>query len=84
MRRDAMAGHVTPEEVQALVVEGWRSSEDGLYLRFRGRTGEFRLQSRCGRCHWLVHEHLLQGDHRLQVTCHACREHFAFQFAPAT
>lgn len=79
-----MAGHVTPAEAQALVVVGWRSSEDGLFLRFRGRAEEFRLQSQCGRCHWLVHEHGAGGDRRLLVTCHACREHYALALEPAS
>lgn len=69
---------VSPGEVSGHVVLGWRASEEGLFLRFRDRPGEVRLQSACGRCHWLVHEHLGPEGPQLLVTCHACREHYAF------
>jgi len=55
-----------------MVIQAWRSAEDGLRLRVLGSDEEVRLQCRCGRCHWIVREQFAGGHVSLLVTCHSC------------
>jgi hypothetical protein len=56
----------------AMVVLGWKATEDGLLLRFRGETQDVRVICRCGRRHWLVHEIDSEKGATLVLTCHHC------------
>lgn len=73
-----MVREIPCDAAQSLVLVGWRSAEDGLFLRARGEADEARLQCRCGRCHWIVHEHVDAAGGRLLVTCHNCGTRAAF------
>lgn len=73
-----MVRDVPFEESLGFVVKGWRSTEEGLFLRVRGHQEEVRLISRCGRCHWIVHEQFRGGGPKLVVTCHACNEQMTY------
>ena len=55
-----------------IVVQRWRSTEDGLFLRARGQSEDVRLVCRCGRSHWIVREQFAVGSASLIVTCHTC------------
>ncbi len=65
-----MVRDVRVEAATGIVVQGWRSSEDGLFLRARGQSDEVRLVCRCGRSHWIVREQFAPGRAFLIVTCH--------------
>lgn len=65
-------------ESLGLVVKEWRSTDEGLFLKVRGHQEEVRLVSRCGRCHWIVHEKFGAGGPKLVVTCHACNEQMTY------
>ncbi len=67
-----MVHEVRIEAAPGIVVRGWRSGEDGLFLRARGQTDEVRLVCRCGRSHWIVREAFAGGKVTLIVTCHTC------------
>lgn len=73
-----MVRDVPFEESLGFVVKGWRSTDEGLFLRVRGHQEEVRLVSRCGRCHWIVHEQYRSGGPKLVVTCHACNEQMTY------
>ncbi len=68
------------EESLGLVVKSWRSTEEGLFLKVRGHQEEIRLVSRCGRCHWIVHEHYHAGGPKLDVSCHGCGERMTYAY----
>ena len=55
-----------------MVVQRWRSTEDGLFLRACGQPEEVRLVCRCGRSHWIVREQYAIGSASLLVMCHTC------------
>ena len=55
-----------------IIVLGWKSGGEGLFLRVRGQNEELRLVCRCGRSHWLVRELFSSGVASLSVTCHSC------------
>jgi hypothetical protein len=59
-------------ETRGMVVGSWRVTEAGLVLRVSDGPEEFRLQCICGRCHWIVREHVDGDVTRLLVTCHSC------------
>ena len=67
-----MARDVRIEAARRIVVQGWRTGEDGLFLRARGQHEEVRLVCRCGRSHWIVREQFVSGNVSLVVTCHTC------------
>ena len=73
-----MVRDVPIEESQGLVVRGWRATEEGVFLRVRGHQEEVRLVSKCGRCHWIVHERYRADGPKLVVTCHGCGEQMAY------
>ena len=73
-----MVRDVRIEDSLGLVVKGWRSSDEGLFLRVRGHQEEVRLVSRCGRCHWIVHEQYRADGPKLVVSCHACGERMTY------
>ena len=73
-----MVRDVPIEESLGLVVKGWRSTDEGLFLRVQGHQEEVRLVSRCGRCHWIVREQVRAGGRKLVVTCHACNEQMTY------
>lgn len=75
-----MVRDVPIEESLGLVVKGWRSTDEGLFLRVQGHQEEIRLISRCGRCHWIVHEQYRAGGPKLVVTCHGCNEQMTYAF----
>jgi hypothetical protein len=55
-----------------IVVQGWRSTEDGLFLLARGQLEEVRLVCVCGRSHWIIREQFALGSASLILTCHTC------------
>ena len=63
---------VRVDAVPGIVVQRWRSTEDGLFLRARGQPDEVRLVCVCGRSHWIVRERFGEGTASLLVTCHTC------------
>ncbi|OLD90327.1 hypothetical protein AUG86_03450 [Euryarchaeota archaeon 13_1_20CM_4_64_14] len=63
---------VRVDAVPGIVVQRWRSTEDGLFLRARGQPDEVRLVCVCGRSHWIVRERFGDGTASLLVTCHTC------------
>ena len=63
---------VRVDAVPGVVVQRWRSTEDGLFLRARGQPDEVRLVCVCGRSHWIVRERFGDGTASLLVTCHTC------------
>ncbi len=73
-----MARDVPFEDSLGFVIKAWRSTDEGLFLRVRGHQEEVRLVSRCGRCHWIVHEQYRSGGPKLVVTCHACGEQMTY------
>jgi RNase P subunit RPR2 len=73
-----MVRDVPLTESLGLVVQHWRSTDEGLFLKVRGHQEEVRLVSRCGRCHWIVHEKYLSGGAKLLVTCHGCGEQMTY------
>ncbi len=73
-----MVHDVRIEDSLGLVVRGWRTTDEGLFLRVRGHQDEVRLVSRCGRCHWIVHEQYRAAGPKLVVTCHACNEQMTY------
>ncbi len=75
-----MTRDVPFEESLGFVVKAWRSTDEGLFLRVRGHQEEVRLVSRCGRCHWIVHEKYQPAGPKLVVTCHACGEQMTYAY----
>ena len=73
-----MVRDVPIAESLGFVVKAWRSTDEGLFLKVRGHQEEIRLQSRCGRCHWIVHEQYRSGGPKLVVTCHGCGEQMTY------
>ena len=67
-----MVRDIRIEAAEGIVVRGWRSGEDGLFLRVRGQGDEVRLVCRCGRSHWIVREQVAPGRASLIVTCRTC------------
>src|SRR2546428_10506989 len=55
-----------------IVVQGWRSAEDGLFLRARGQPEEVRLVCVCRRRHWIVREQFAVESASLILTGHNC------------
>ena len=80
-----MVRDVPIEESLGFVVRAWKSTDEGLFLKVRGHQDEVRIVSRCGRCHWIVHEQFRSGGPKLVATCHACGEQmiYAFEGGPA-
>ncbi len=68
------------EESLGLVVKGWRSTDEGLFLKVRGHQEEVRLVSRCGRYHWIVHEKYRADGPKLIVSCHGCGEQMTYAY----
>jgi RNase P subunit RPR2 len=66
------AREVRIDAVPGIVVQRWRSSEDGLFLRVRGQDAELRLVCSCGRRHWIVRENDSEKGAMLLVICHHC------------
>ena len=60
------------DATHGIVVQGWRSTEDGLFLRVRGQPEEVRLVCVCGRSHWIVREQFVAGSAALILICHTC------------
>ncbi len=60
------------------VVKAWRSTDEGLFLKIRGHQEEVRIVSKCGRCHWIVHDQYRGGGPKLVATCHACGEQMTY------
>lgn len=75
-----MTRNVPFEESLGFVIKGWRSTDEGLFLRVRGHQEEVRLVSRCGRCHWIVREKFLPEGPKLVVTCHGCGEQMTYAY----
>ncbi len=73
-----MVRDVRFDAVSGIVVLGWRSAEDGLYLKTRGQTEDVRLVCICGRCHWIVREQFSQAGAYLMVRCHNCGQQASF------
>ena len=69
VRSDAAAG---------IVVLGWRSAEDGLFLKARGQDEDIRIVCHCGRCHWIIREQFSLGQVLLALTCHNCGQRASF------
>jgi hypothetical protein len=67
-----MVREVRIEAAAGIIVRGWRSGEDGLFLRVRAQSDEVRLVCRCGRSHWIVREQFSPGTASLIVMCHTC------------
>ena len=65
-------------ESMGLVVTHWRSTDEGLFLKVRGHQEEVRLVSRCGRCHWIVHEKFASGGPTPVVPCPARNEQMTY------
>jgi len=63
---------VRVDAAPGVVVQRWRSTEDGLYLQARGQRDEVRLVCVCGRSHWIVREQFGVGTASLLVMCHTC------------
>src|SRR5256885_13758740 len=63
---------VRVDAVPGVVVQRWRRTEDGLFLRARGQPDEGRLGCVCGRSHWIVREGFGVGIASLLVTCLTC------------
>ena len=72
------------DAADGIVVQRWRSTEDGLFLRARGRPEEVRLVCRCGRSHWIVREQFAVGSASLIVTCHTCGTRGSFLMESVT
>ncbi|TLZ44307.1 MAG: hypothetical protein E6K19_04830 [Methanobacteriota archaeon] len=66
------AREIRMDAAQGVIVQGWRSSEDGLFLRVRGQDAELRLVCICGRGHWIVHENDSEKGAALLLICHHC------------
>ena len=78
-----MTKDVPCDRAEGLVVEGWKSGEEGLLLRVKGDPEEVRIQCVCCRCHWIVREQLLPEGPRLLVTCHNCGRRGVFALETA-
>jgi len=63
---------VRVDAVPGIVVQRWRSTEAGLFLRAHEQPDEVRLVCVCGRSHWIVREQFGDGSVSLLVTCHTC------------
>src|SRR2546428_12311281 len=63
---------VRVDAVPGVVVQRWRSTEDGLFLRARGQPDEVRLVCVCGRSHRIVWERFGDGTAPLLGTRHTC------------
>jgi hypothetical protein len=72
------------DAAHGIVVQRWRSTEDGLFLRARGQPEEVRLVCRCGRSHWIVREHFAIESASLIVTCHTCGTRGSFLMESVT
>ena len=66
-----MVRDVRVDATPGMVVLGWHTREDGLYLTARD-TEEVRLVCKCARFHWIVREQFSHGTTSLLVTCHNC------------
>ncbi len=73
-----MVRDVRLDAAAELVVQRWRTAEDGLFLTVRGQSEEVRLQCICGRCHWIVREQFQTDRAQFLVTCHNCGQRRAF------
>ncbi len=73
-----MAREVRFDAAIGMVVLGWRSTEDGLWLRARGQDAHVRLLCRCGRSHWIVREQFSGAGAHLLLTCHNCGSRASF------
>jgi hypothetical protein len=67
-----MTREVRVDSSQGIIVRGWKSASEGLFLQIRARDEAVRLVCRCGRGHWLVREQFSGGVASLSVTCHSC------------
>lgn len=67
-----MTRDVRIDAADGIVVIGWRSLADGLFLRIRAQSDEVRLVCRCGRSHWVVRENFSGKTASLVVLCHHC------------
>ncbi len=72
------------DSAPGLIVLGWKSGAEGLFLRVRGEREEVRLVCRCGRSHWLVREQFPGGVASLSVTCHSCATRGTFAMEGVT
>ncbi|HEX9340840.1 MAG TPA: hypothetical protein VF992_06695 [Thermoplasmata archaeon] len=79
-----MVRDVRYDATPSMVVQRWRSAEDGLRLQVRGSDDEFRLQCRCGRCHWIIREQFSDGKALLLLTCHNCGTRATFAMEGVT
>ena len=73
-----MVRDVRFDAAPGMVVLGWRSTEDGLFLKARGQSEDVRLVCGCGRCHWIVREQFSSAGANLLVTCHNCGQKTSF------
>lgn len=73
-----MPRDVRVDEAIGIVVMGWKSTEDGLFLRVRGQKDEVRVVCVCGRSHWIIRERLSGNAPDLVLTCHHCGTRGAF------
>ena len=67
-----MPRDVQIDRARGSIVLGWKSSEDGLFLRVRGQTEDVRVVCLCGRSHWIVRETFSENGVSLVLTCHHC------------
>lgn len=73
-----MVRDIRIDAIPGMVVLGWRSSEDGLFLKARGQNEDVRLVCKCGRRHWIVREQFSRGQASLALTCHNCGTRTSF------
>lgn len=67
-----MPRDVRIDRTMGSIVLGWKSSEDGLFLRVRGQTEDVRVVCLCSRGHWIVRENFSGDGASLVLTCHHC------------
>jgi len=67
-----MPREVRIDSASGIIILGWKTSEDGLFLRIRGQAEDNRLVCKCDRSHWLVRENFAGGGATLVLTCHHC------------
>jgi len=67
-----MPRDVQIDRAMGSIVLGWKSSEDGLFLRVRGQTEDVRVVCVCGRSHWIIRENFSGDGASLVLTCHHC------------
>jgi len=73
MPRDVRIDHA-----MGIIILGWKSSEDGLFLRIRGQTEDVRMVCLCSRSHWIVRENFSGDGASLVLTCHHCGNRGSF------